>query len=532
MTEFWKRKESQYLLFSTYLFLLCFSKVLEYWSFGFTLFSPFYLLHQVFFIWGIIGILRISTRVFLVLSFPILLFEIFSFGHFAIFKIPITEGGLSSVYNSNFLEWLDYGNGTPISGYIFTLIILFVFILNFKFPSNRLPIKLAILFFLPTSLTFGLKLIQLKKLDSAFKQTIIQSRPTKSINLMLTAYHNLSNFSELLNNQNLTNFDLKIESKVKQKHIVIIGESSRRSNWQLFGYQRETNPNLKENKHLILYPNIISGSNVTLFSLTEAFYFRENNDPDGKIITNLLFLLEHNDFKTEWISNQQSISQIDSPIGVLASSASKTLFLNTDQLSISYDQILLKPIEASLSQRKENTLLFVHTMGSHGEYHRRYPPEDNFFLTTDITRKEDINLAMYDNTIRYTDKFLFEVIKLARKYNVNSITYFSDHGETVFEDGVPFPTHGNPNFKRREVEIPFFVWLNPEVSNYEQLKKSLEINSDKPGTLNDFKNFILSLIGFKGEPISQNLAMPNYSSKKRVIYGSDKRRRYFEDLAE
>lgn len=530
MTGFWKRKEFNLVVFGTYIFLITISKLLEYLSFNFTAFAPVYIFQQVCFLWGILAITRIPTRAFLILSLPLLLFEVFSFSHYILFKIPLTEGGLSSIYNSNFLEWLDYGSGTPIPAFLFGGAILLTFFLSFKFPASKVSLRFIPLLFLPTLITLGLKTIQLKSFSKSYRQVIVQSRPWHSINLIVKSYENLNEFSKMLKDVNLKEYKLKRVDPSLQKHIVIIGESSRRLNWQLYGYERETNPKLKNNKNIFLFSDVVSGSNLTIFSLTEAFYFREDDDISKSPTSNLLYLLKKNNFFTSWISNQQKISQIDSPIGVLATSANESLFVNTDLLSISYDKVLLKPIEEKLSSISKDTVLFIHTMGSHGEYHRRYPKDQSHFKPKDLDSKKDLDIAMYDNTIRYTDSFINDVIKIATKHQVNSVVYFSDHGETVFEDNVPFPTHGNPNFKRREIDIPFFVWLNPSVKN-QNLREKLQANKDKPGTLNDLKHFVLSLVGFEGEVIKSNLLDSHYSPKPRIIYGSDKVKKVYSDIS-
>ena len=66
----------------------------------------------------------------------------------------------------------------------------------------------------------------------------------------------------------------------------------------------------------------------------------------------------------------------------------------------------------------EDTVIVIHQIGSHGpSYWLRYPPEDEVFQPacqsaelTKCSTEEIVNA--YDNTIRYTDQFLAQVIDL------------------------------------------------------------------------------------------------------------------------
>ena len=74
---------------------------------------------------------------------------------------------------------------------------------------------------------------------------------------------------------------------------------------------------------------------------------------------------------------------------------------------------------------------------------------------------EELNNA-YDNTIRYTDSLIADLItQLQRMTDVNAtLIYVSDHGQSLGEDG--YYLHGAPiafaPIEQRE--IPFLVWMS------------------------------------------------------------------------
>lgn len=49
----------------------------------------------------------------------------------------------------------------------------------------------------------------------------------------------------------------------REVYVMVIGETSRALNWQLYGYERETNPLLSRQTGLIAFPKVLTESNTT-----------------------------------------------------------------------------------------------------------------------------------------------------------------------------------------------------------------------------------------------------------------------------
>jgi glucan phosphoethanolaminetransferase (alkaline phosphatase superfamily) len=77
-----------------------------------------------------------------------------------------------------------------------------------------------------------------------------------------------------------------------------------------------------------------------------------------------------------------------------------------------------------------------HTMGSHFAFENRYPPERRHFSAQAAASKREHLVNTYDDSIRYTDHFLAEVIaRLEARPDVRSAMLFvSDHGENLLDD--------------------------------------------------------------------------------------------------
>ena len=90
----------------------------------------------------------------------------------------------------------------------------------------------------------------------------------------------------------------------------------------------------------------------------------------------------------------------------------------------------------------DNTLIFMHLMGSHAAYCNRFPRE--FGKSTDP-------LTCYKSSLRYTDHVLNRIIQsFVRKFDRGAVIYFSDHGERMDKNRG----HNSGNFSFSMARIP------------------------------------------------------------------------------
>ena len=97
-----------------------------------------------------------------------------------------------------------------------------------------------------------------------------------------------------------------------------------------------------------------------------------------------------------------------------------------------------------IDQSKQDTLIVLHTIGSHGPtYYERYTPEYRQFTptcdTNEINRCNNQELVnTYDNTILYVDQFINTVIARLEQHESweSAVMFASDHGESLGEKGV------------------------------------------------------------------------------------------------
>lgn len=255
--------------------------------------------------------------------------------------------------------------------------------------------------------------------------------------------------------------------------VLIIGESSRRDRWSLFGYDRDTTPLLRKRSELIPMSNMVTVSTATRSSVPEMISRHPIQRADGTRPENpepsLVSLFAQLGYKTYWISNQSTSGFFDTPISFYASEAGQQTFPNPADFASrgSLDEVLLKPLNASL-KGNEKKFIVIHTMGSHFNYSYRYPAgfdsfqpalrPDEIFLPSDPSKKKEANNA-YDNSVLYTDHVLSKILDSLEQPGKKAVAmYLSDHGEDIFEPGCV--SMGITRVSQKSYEIPAFLWAS------------------------------------------------------------------------
>jgi lipid A ethanolaminephosphotransferase len=110
-------------------------------------------------------------------------------------------------------------------------------------------------------------------------------------------------------------------------------------------------------------------------------------------------------------------------------------------------------------------LLVLHQKGSHGPSYYKRSPQSYKQFTPECTQDNVQDCApativnAYDNTIRYTDHFLAELIDRLKKENYpTALIYASDHGESLGENNIYL--HGLPYMiaPAQQTHIPMIFW--------------------------------------------------------------------------
>ena len=297
----------------------------------------------------------------------------------------------------------------------------------------------------------------------------------------------------------------------KEVYVIVVGETSRRQNWSLFGYARRTNPRLGEiGGDLVLLKRMTSNATNTILSLPLALTraapaLRDAERTEKSIVT----LLKQAGFSTYWISNQERPALASSPITQIALEADHVSFPDDDLragVGDRFDSNLIGRLSEVLTGLPEaaKAVIFLHMEGSHFSYRERYPPNFAFFpdghdAPRQLPAHEMQLIDEYDNSVLFTDSVLREAIdRLAGCRCRAGLIFFSDHGERLFDNGLKDGDfgHGFPIVARQEIEIPFLVWLSSAYRQSEpSMLESLKANSGSAAQLHNLFETIVDMTG-------------------------------------
>ena len=251
--------------------------------------------------------------------------------------------------------------------------------------------------------------------------------------------------------------------------VVVVGETARAANFSLGGYARPTNPMLAK-RDVVYFPNVRSCGTATAISVPCMFSDLPRDEFDvnrAEHRDNVLDVLQRAGLQVNWVDNQSGCKSVCARVP--SEQAGHYGQVSCDDETC-HDELLLKVLEAKLSATRQDTVLLLHQMGSHGPaYFRRTTSAFSPFQPA--CRTERIELCStqeivnaYDNSILFTDYLLASLIDQLQKASdhVDSVlVYVSDHGESLGEDGLFL--HGQtyliaPDYQK---QVPMLMWFSP-----------------------------------------------------------------------
>jgi lipid A ethanolaminephosphotransferase len=250
-----------------------------------------------------------------------------------------------------------------------------------------------------------------------------------------------------------------IKDNQKSVVVLVIGESARRQNFSLYGYNKNTNPLLSKTSNVFHF----DATSCATYTTAGVKCILQHKDTDDlyEILPNYLF---RNNVEVIWRTTNWG----EPPIHIKNYQGRDTLMRYCKE-NCEYDEILLAGLKEQIIASKKNKILIVlHSSTSHGPtYSKKYPPQFEAFKpvcnSVELSKCSQTELMnAYDNTIVYTDYILSKVIedlKQLKEYN-STMLFVSDHGESLGEKNLY--THGLPMSiaPKEQYEIPFIVWVS------------------------------------------------------------------------
>ena len=255
--------------------------------------------------------------------------------------------------------------------------------------------------------------------------------------------------------------------------VLIIGESTNRGHMSLYGYPRETNPELDRMKdQLSVFINVVSPRPYTIESLQQVLTFADEKHPDLFLSTpSIVDVMKQAGYKTWWITNQQTLTKRNTMLTTFSQQADEQVYLNNNrnQNAAQYDGDVLEPFAKVLADKAPRKLIVIHLLGTHVNYDYRYPQEFAKFSGREGTPPglNDDQLKTYnsyDNAVLYNDFVVSSIIKQFGATDPNGfLLYLSDHGEDVYDSGKHDTLGRNEGRPTAPMyTIPFMAWASPK----------------------------------------------------------------------
>lgn len=343
-------------------------------------------------------------------------------------------------------------------------------------------------------------------------------RDVRVITFVLNSYdefqHEVAEFKIIQEKRNKGQVNFKADKIGEgETYVVVIGESLNKRHMGIYGYFRETTPLLSKTEDLLVFNDVYSNHTHTVpvlsKSLTEA---NQYNKKDHFKSTSIIDILKKANFKTYWLTNQQLYGAWDNVVSVIATNSDEIISVNSNIGKTSkqdrYDGYLIDKLDDVLDKKsKENKVIFIHLMGSHGSYKSRYP---NGFLKYKDKLEEgkfglkilSKNINYYDNSVFYNDFVVSNMLdRIQSKAGVNGFIYMSDHADDVISN----LSHNSSKFTYYMTEIPMIAWFSKDYK--EKYNKRYNNLLERRDTLFSNDMFYDTMIGIFG------VETPNYNSK-------------------
>ncbi|MGN0909450.1 MAG: phosphoethanolamine transferase [Succinivibrio sp.] len=300
--------------------------------------------------------------------------------------------------------------------------------------------------------------------------------------------------------------------------VTVVGETAREKNWGLSGYARDTTPELRT-RNVINFTDTWSCGTSTAESVPCVFSVLPRADYSKKkarAMEQLPSLVSRAGVKSIWIDNQAGSK--DAAAGIeekpLSQILPKEISSAVCEGGVCPDGALARAVKAQLDEASGPTAVYLHMMGSHGPaYADRYPP--SFQHWGPVCRQNDLRQCQlselrnaYDNTIYYTDSVLASIIDALkeRKDLDTALVYFSDHGESLGDDG--FFLHGAPYAIAPEVQkkVPMIMWFSDGFEKRTGLDpKCLLKKASEPASHDNIYHTLLDLNGVSSSTYDPSL---------------------------
>ncbi|WP_255491442.1 sulfatase-like hydrolase/transferase [Dysgonomonas sp. ZJ279] len=479
-----------------------------------------------FFILNIIAKMKYSSIFSVVFAILISIDSYFAF----VYSTSITSGILGSIFETNAAEAKEV-----LTDALFKAIIILGITLLLIFQSKKelkpinFSIKKSLAVFLIYSCLFIPGILYRKITINEVRMGDFAMFPLNTVQL-LTAQHfpliyndcvtylvyrdEMSKLNSYKTSERVLPEGIVLENTelAPEKIYYIIGESSWRNHYSLYGYSKKTTPfldslnaaspnNIKYYDGIAPAPFTRDATRILLSFATPTDinpFFREKS---------IIDLAHHAGYETLWISNQAQLDFNGSYIGYVAMNANYNFF-NT---KTSENDLDLLPVIADRKKQGKKQFIIIHLTGSHLSYSERFDEID----VAAIAGGND-QITQYDRTIHHTDRVLRGIYNEMQKDSCSVLYYIPDHSEII---GLG---HGFPNQGTSQFEVPIIV-INNKAAEIETI---VDKYIDPETSLINGSSSIYILSEYLGYSVSKENVEKSIIDGRYILHGDGKIYKY------
>lgn len=214
---------------------------------------------------------------------------------------------------------------------------------------------------------------------------------------------------------------------VPEKIFFIIGESSNRNHYSLYGYPIKTTPfldSLNQANCGLKYYKGIAPATFTRDAVRIIMTFASPSDNKQPFFEekNLIDLAREAGYETIWMSNQTKREFDGGYIGLISATADVGYYPDEP-----YDDLNLAHYIDSVYTPEKKQFFVMHLTGSHLTYYSRYDEADK----NAIAGNDNDHKVQYNRTIHHTDRVLRIVYNIMHRDSSSVMCYMPDHSEIV-----------------------------------------------------------------------------------------------------
>jgi len=282
--------------------------------------------------------------------------------------------------------------------------------------------------------------------------------------------------------------------------ILMIGETARKQSMSVYGYHRDTTPNIQkainsEEIKAAIYDTVSSGVSTRLSVPLLLSTTNTNEYSSLSKSPTLPHIFNDVGFQTKLLSNQETAGRNNDIIALILNNMSELTYLSESDETRGYDVDLIPKIKEAALENSNSMFMVVHLMGSHWKYEQRYPNDFSSFSGGDY------RVDTYDNSIRYTDHIIGQVLDImAQSERPICLLYTSDHGENLNDLGDRNYLHAIKEMTEYEIKVPLFFAANSSFYNVHTTKvDSMLGHKNKLVSHDNISHTILGLSGIYDE---------------------------------